>query len=117
MEVRFQGEYQGMMSNRRVHKAISKLLRLKMSGELGDMIRKLPLQDMVETQVGDHIYSGNGRMNVGSSSIPVTIRVREVLGSPRFFLEAPKVGMSVECPFEIDRVIADVWTAIQKTSN
>ena len=103
-------EENDMTMARKVPKMISKLCRLRLTNELEEMIRELPVKGLEETQVGNHVYMGRGMIRVGTQDYPVQLRVwidgdtmraavrakraglevYEVLGGPRDILELPE---------------------------
>lgn len=56
-------------------KVISKLYRLKMTGELRRFIEAIPVRNIHESQMGNNIYMANGEIQVGHAYYPVGIRI------------------------------------------
>lgn len=81
-------------------KLISKYHRLRMSDDIRGLLKQLPVRRMQESQVGNHVYQGAGEIKVGTSYIPVSLRIRIVRGRPTVFLNADRAGIAVTCPFE-----------------
>ena len=106
---------------RKVPKMVSKLCRLRLSGELSEMIRGLPVQGLRETQVGNHIYMGNGTIRVGSQEYPVRIRVWIDGGSMRAAVRARRAGLEVDevldGPEDILALPETVRTAVERCLN
>lgn len=69
-----------------------------MSDDIRTFIQSLPVKQVKETQVGDHIYLGYGRIRWGLSYVPVQIRIwlheNEIMASVK-----TKENGSVICPF------------------
>jgi len=78
----------------------SKLERLRIRDDIADFLRRAPLIEMVENQVGNHIYSGRGKIRIGNSYTPVVVRVRMVREEVIVVLLAPEAGVNIRCPFE-----------------
>jgi len=84
---------------RNVQKVVSKYLRLRMTDELREMIKKIPeVESLEETQAGNHIYLGNGKIRTRSGRSWVRVRVwmkgEEIWASVR-----SRAGLSVAAPF------------------
>jgi hypothetical protein len=56
-------------------KLVSKYYRIKLSEEIGRLLRSIPIKGMVETQVGNHVYMAEGELNIGSEKHLVKIRI------------------------------------------
>jgi hypothetical protein len=80
-------------------RVVSKFYRIKWTDQLKEMIRNTQITDLEENQIGNHVYSGKGYLQVGSQSHEVTIRVRISKGDVRFHLECPKENISINEPF------------------
>ena len=98
-------------------KLISKLLRLNLRDSIAQFLRTAPLSEMIETQVGNHIYSGKGKLKVGGSLANVTMRIRIVDGITTLYLNSPSVGIEIECPFEPKTACVAVKTAVKAVLN
>lgn len=81
-------------------KVISKCLRLRLTSELKETIRSLPISDFQETQVGNHIYMGNGKVRIGTRKYPAEVRVWLHDGQILARLKSKKAGLEVVAPFE-----------------
>lgn len=53
----------------------SKLFRIKFSEEIRKFVNSLPIEDLAETQVGDYVYCGHGRIVTGINQVPVTVKI------------------------------------------
>jgi len=95
----------------------SKLERLKIRDDIESFLKKLPLKDMEESQIGDYIYSGKGKMYVGSRSIPVKIRIKIMDGGIVVTVSSPLAGILVKCPFEPVEAAKSVRQEIKKSFN
>jgi hypothetical protein len=110
------------MKQKTARKAKSKLLRLEIRDDIASFLRESPLYDMVETQVGNHIYSGSGKLKVGNTFAPVTLRIRVVNDDTMLYLSAPSVHISIACSFgpgqsEILKAVFVVRESITKSLN
>jgi hypothetical protein len=101
----------------RTPKLRSKLERLRIRDDIADFLRKAPLRDMVEDQVGNHVYSGKGKIRIGNSYVPVIVRVRMAGGEFIMILKAPSIGVTVKCPFEPKEAARAVSEAVQNNLN
>ena len=48
------------------NKAILKLIRIQMTDEIKSLLQSLPICDFEESQVGNHIYYGKGKIRLGT---------------------------------------------------
>lgn len=46
-----------------------------MTDELSKLLRSLPVISVVESQVGNHVYLGHGKIRTGMIEYPATIRI------------------------------------------
>ena len=60
---------------RKVPKVVSKLCRLRLTDEIGRVIRQLPVRGLEETQVGNHVYMGTGKIRIGSLDYDAKVRI------------------------------------------
>lgn len=58
-----------------MNKIASKVLRQRMSAELREMLRSIPVKGLKESQVGNHVYLGHGHVEVGGRRTPAQVRV------------------------------------------
>lgn len=79
---------------------VSKFFRLKLRDRLERCLQTLPVEDLEEDQVGDFVYSGSGRMVVGTSYAPTRVRVRMVDDVPTLYVKVPSRGISIALPLE-----------------
>lgn len=84
----------------KVQKIRSKLMRLKIRDDIADFLRKAPLIDMEENQVGNHIYSGTGIIRLGNRHAEAIIRVRMVGNKTVLYFKVPRAGIHIRCPFK-----------------
>ncbi len=82
-----------MKSDQRVF--VSKYLRMRMAGELRDMIEGIPFVGLEETQAESHVYVGNGRIMSGSRTYPAIVRVWIKGGDVWASLKAFGAGASI----------------------
>lgn len=101
------------MSNR-MSKVVSKLYRIQLTDDLREMIQKLPVRGLKETQEGDYVYAGSGEVEVGSFHYPVWIRVRSEDGGLTAVIEAPKAYLELQAPFGTKEERRDFPKAVRK---
>jgi len=53
----------------------SKLFRIKYSEEIRAFVESLPIDELTETQIGNYVYCGHGKITTGINQIPVTVRI------------------------------------------
>ena len=102
---------------RKTGKVISKYYRLQLTDGLRELVQKLPISGLEETQVGDHVYSAAGTITVGGRQFPATVRVRLVSGAPRVYIRSSEAGIAVTCPFEAEAAGKAVEAAIARSLN
>jgi len=88
-----------------------------MRDDIADFLKRIPLKDMKESQVGNYIYSGKGKLYVGTVYRPVTIYIRLSKGETVMSLSAPTAGILVKCPFEPGPASKTIREAIKKSLN
>lgn len=67
--------YEYVLPSMKLEKVRSKLIRLEMSAEIRTLLESLPIVDFVETQLGNHIYMGKGKVKIGSQTVNSYIRI------------------------------------------
>lgn len=82
-----------------MNKLVSKLFRQRLAKDLKACLEALPLEGLRESQVGNHVYMGRGKVRVGASAYPVQVRVwiRDGLLTARVQTEDQR--LRVEGPF------------------
>ncbi len=60
----------------RTVRLVSKLIRLKIAGDLGRLIKTMPFENLQETQEGTDAYVAFGGIRLGARIQPVRMRVR-----------------------------------------
>ncbi len=98
-------------------RVVSKFYRIKWTDQLKEMIQSAPITDLEENQVGNHVYSGKGYLQIGSQRHKVTIRVRISKGDVRFYLECPKANISIDEPFDPKTNGSSIRDKIRKMLN
>jgi len=78
---------------------ISKFYRLKMTDEIRDVLKYLPIKNMIEMRELNSIYSGKGELVTGLKSYPVIINIGLVNKKIWIKLVAEKAGICVKCEF------------------
>lgn len=106
-----------MNSTWKIKKLVSKFHRIALSERLRSVLLSLPVQDLVESQVGNYIYSGNGKLTIGNTSIPAVIRVKMVDGETSLHIRAPSAGINIACALSIDAANQAVQRAIVRSLN
>lgn len=101
----------------RKKKLLSKLERLRIRDDIARFLRESPLKEVEESQVGNHVYSGSGRVRIGTSYAAFTVRIRMVGGSTMMYFRAPSAGISVACTFEPRGAAAAVRKAVRDSVN
>lgn len=104
-------------NQKRRSKLRSKLERLKIRDNIAIFLRKMPLKDFEENQVGNHIYSGKGKLRVGSRYTPVVIRIRMIEEEIRVIVLSLTAGIRISCPFEPIRAAEFIRQEIKKGFN
>lgn len=95
----------------------SKLERLKIRDSIESFLREIPLKGMEESQLGSYVYSGKGKMYVGSRFVPVKIYIKMADGDIVVTVSSPSAGILVECPFEPLEAAELVRREIKKSFN
>lgn len=102
-------------------KLVSKYYRLKMSDALRQMVFGIPVSDLVETQVGDHIYLGQGVVKTGVLGHPAAVRVWVGEDGIRARVKSDPAGLLVDMPFgtenEQRQFMDSVREAVKKLLN
>jgi hypothetical protein len=93
---------------KRATKIVSKYYRIKMSDEIRHFLKQLPIRNMVESQVGNHIYMGNGELQIGSEYVKMCLKIRLVQKKPVVSISTIN-GMNMTCHFQID-----AWNKVHK---
>lgn len=106
-----------MNSTWKIRKLVSKFHRIALSEHLRSVLLSLPIQDLEESQVGNYIYSGNGKLTFGNTSTPATIRVKMVDGETSLHIRAPSVGINIACALSIDAAKQAVHRAMVRSLN
>lgn len=100
-----------------IRKVISKYYRLRFTDELREVVEALPVHGLQEDQVGNHVYSARGSLDVGGRIYHATVRVRLAEEGPMVYVSAPGAGVSVVCPFEASAVKKALEDAVDKARN
>jgi hypothetical protein len=79
-------------------KVIQKFHRIQLSDNIRGFIQSLPIKDVEETQIGNHIYLGYGQIEWGTSFIPVEIHIELNDNGMFTYIKTTKTG-SIICPF------------------
>jgi hypothetical protein len=90
-----------MMDENRRNKIHSKYFRLELSDDLRKVIKILVdggIQELTETQIGNHIYSGHGKIEIDGKLTPVTVRVQMIDERPLLAITAPGKSFKVFSP-------------------
>jgi hypothetical protein len=99
-------------------KVVSKYLRLRMTDDLREMLRKIPVEDVTETQAGSHIYMGSGKVRVGPRTYPVIVRVwmkeDEVWASVRSFGSRLSISSRFRNAAERREFVSNVLEGVEK---
>lgn len=91
-------------------KLISKFYRLKNAQAIREFIEALPVEGLVETQMGINVYMGQGRIMVGGQSYPVGVRVWFHGDQLLAAVKSPGAHLDVEMefdPFKVPQVVKD----------
>ena len=95
----------------------SKLERLKIRDDIAEFLKKLPLKDMKESQIGNHVYSAAGKIRVGTSYKPTVMRIRIVDEEIIVFISIPSDNVLIRCPFEPGESAKTVLESLKKALN
>lgn len=106
-----------MKENMSKAKLKSKLERLKIRDDIAEFLKKLPIKDMKESQIGNHIYSGAGKIRVGAFYKPTTLRIRIVDDDIIVLISIPSDNVLIKCPFEPGESARTVLEALRKIMN
>jgi hypothetical protein len=80
---------------------MAKLMRLKMSAQLGDLLRGLPVSVRESTKT-DCVYLGRGFLTAGAERPDVTVRVFLKKGKPMASLESKMARIELVSPFDTE---------------
>lgn len=106
-----------MKENMSREKLRSKLERLKIRDSIADFLKGLPLKDIEESQVGNHIYSAVGKIRVGAFYKPVAVKIRIVDDDIIVLISIPSDSVLIRCPFEPGESARTVLESLKKILN
>ncbi len=95
----FLGKYRGPMGSDRNGKVVSKYHRLRLTDDIRKHIHGLPVVDLEETQVGNHVYMANGRICLGLEQSGVKIRIAHRDGQFKLTVKSGN-GLDLELPYD-----------------
>lgn len=99
-------------------KVVSKYLRLRMTDDLREMLKRIPVEGVTETQAGSHIYMGSGRIRVGQRSYPVSVRVwmkqEEIWASVKSFGSRLSISSRFQNAVERRQFVSNVLEGVEK---
>jgi len=102
-------------------KVVSKFYRLKMTDEIRSLITALPVKNLRETQVGNHVYYAKGQIKIGVGYYPGRIRIWLWNKNISVSVKSEEAGFGVIFPFnsrhEQARASRVINSALQKHLN
>lgn len=108
------------MDKNRRDKIKSKYFRLELSDDLKKVMEVLVeggIEDLVETQVGNHIYSGQGKLEINGEMASVNVRVWMMNERPLLVITAPGKNLKVVSPLDPDEAYGRLRKAREKLLN
>lgn len=98
-------------------KILSKIKRMRDSEKIKEVILSLPFAELKESQVGNFVYSGSGKMKINSRLHLVVFRVKLSRKIASVQIIVPKLGILVNCGFDKDEVVREFNEAVRKALN
>lgn len=101
-------------------KIISKYHRLRLTDILKKLIESLPFSNLIETQVGNYVYSANGNILIGTMYYPVKILIKHkdnITATIKTYDKSIQVMSNFENENDCDEIVKIVKTSIKKCLN
>jgi len=92
-------EYSQSMGSKRNGKVVSKYHRLRLTDDIRKLVLGLPVVNLRETQVGNHVYMADGEICIGLQKRSVRIRIAHRDGRLSLIIRSAD-GLDLELPYD-----------------
>lgn len=94
---------------------MAKLYRMKMMSDVKEFVESLPMDKLVEKQMDNFIYAGEGWVDTGSCKYQTQLRIVKESNSIVVQVRSPRAGVSADIPFNTEeerRCAADAFSQL-----
>lgn len=98
-------------------KILSKIKRMRDSETIKEIILSLPFAELEESQTGNFVYSGSGRIRINSRLYQASLHISLAKKTSMVRVIVPRAGIWMECGFDVEEVRREFNTAVKKAMN